>query len=76
MMDEKNTQINALQDVLRNYQFSDYKRRESNKMKSMSEIRTSRIEYKRDHSLLPSETLYSSRNQLHSSRMGTYHSCK
>lgn len=75
MVSEKNNQISALNDALRSYQLSDYKRRESSKLKSMSEIRTSRIDYKSGkESLIPSETMYTSRNHMSSSKMDTYHS--
>lgn len=71
IISDKNSQIYTLSETIRGYQYSDYRRHE--KLKSMSEIRSSRIEYRSSReSLIPSGTFYTSRNQVHSSRIESF----
>lgn len=57
MISNRNEQISYLNEALKAYQVSDMQRRE--KMKSMSEIRTSRLDYsQRRESLIPEEDTF------------------
>lgn len=74
VISDKNCQIHSLSEAIREYQYSDYRRHE--KLKSMSEIRSSRIDYRSSReSLIPSGTFYTSRNQMHSSRVESFIGC-
>ena len=61
MFRSKNSQIDILNEAIKWYQASECSKRD--KLKSMSEVRTSRVEYRATHeSLLPWSTNYTSRN--------------
>jgi hypothetical protein len=74
VISDKNCQIHSLSEAIRGYQYTDHRRHE--KLKSMSEIRSSRIDYRSSReSLVPSGTFYTSRNQMHSSRVESFSGC-